>query len=461
MKAKEIEQNTVIGEKKPGFRAAVISDVHIGFTGHLDPHYCGLGQRGDQDLWWEYTLRWFKNEGVDAVIVPGDMTNACDYDIPSWSADYSLREMYRFHEIFNRVFTGTETQLISIYGNHDQFVQDTEKLNGGSCTPWKDVFQETYSHVFIRKVNGYTFVCANWGYESEAVPFVAEAARKSNGRPVFYMQHGAIANTTTASDPKRDHEIFQGGTLSVKDHLCCVAFTGHTHAPLTDERCIWQAADPESPKCTVISCSSLNYGCPEIMPVNGESCNTKHAMLMDVCGNRITLRRLNFYTDEMLALTERRKTEQIFRNCTTSCGKDWIFTSGEGKPYDPVSRAADAKPIQFPPTATAGVYRGDRELRVTFPAAIPPDTSDNMLFSYRIECTDFEGKLCAYTELATENHIDHDQSRFSSRYTAFLHGLKGNTEYTVSIYPRDCYLNLGKPLTLHTHTLESPVTELR
>ena len=46
-----------VEKNKPDLRIAVMSDVHIGFTGHINPNYYGLSQPGDQDKWWEYALR--------------------------------------------------------------------------------------------------------------------------------------------------------------------------------------------------------------------------------------------------------------------------------------------------------------------------------------------------------------------------------------------------------------------
>ena len=161
----------------PTLRAGIISDVHIGFTGHINPHYYGLGQGpvGDQDLWWEYSLRWFSHRGVDVIVVPGDMTNACDYSVPSWSAPCSRREMERFCVIFRKVFAGTDTQLVTIYGNHDDFVQAEETANGGASTHWQDVFGEPYAPVVRKTVHGFAFVGAHWGHEAQAGPAVAEA----------------------------------------------------------------------------------------------------------------------------------------------------------------------------------------------------------------------------------------------------------------------------------------------
>ena len=64
--------------KKFDLRLGIISDLHVGFIGHLCPNYYGLSQDpyGRQDKWVEYALRWYKKKGVDAIVVPGDIANA-------------------------------------------------------------------------------------------------------------------------------------------------------------------------------------------------------------------------------------------------------------------------------------------------------------------------------------------------------------------------------------------------
>ena len=152
-------------------RVGIISDVHIGFDGHNDPKYYGhlgkIGYYGEmQKEWWRYTLCWFKNRGVDLILVPGDMSNACDYDgTHGGGTVLSRKEIGELKEIFDEVFSGTSTELMCIYGNHDNRVQLQEKLNGGDCEHWKDVFGEEYSPIVKKEIGGYTFIGAHWGKE--------------------------------------------------------------------------------------------------------------------------------------------------------------------------------------------------------------------------------------------------------------------------------------------------------
>ena len=180
-------------------RVGLISDIHIGFNGHNDPTYFGhfgkIGYYGDrQKKWWRYTLLWFKNRGVDLILVPGDMSNACDYE--TWSREKgtmnSRAEIEELKFIFDEIFSGTSTELMCIYGNHDNRVQEQEKQSGGNSEHWQDIFKEPYNPVIKKEIGGYTFIGAHWGKEKLNEPFIEEACSKEKNKPVFYIQHDAL-----------------------------------------------------------------------------------------------------------------------------------------------------------------------------------------------------------------------------------------------------------------------------
>ena len=109
--------------KTPDLKVAIISDPHLGFIGHINPNYYGLGQQGDQDKWWEYALRWFKNRGVDVVVVPGDMANACAYSRTDVThTDCTVEEMARlgkifrlFYRLFIQIFISATTRIRIVF----------------------------------------------------------------------------------------------------------------------------------------------------------------------------------------------------------------------------------------------------------------------------------------------------------------------------------------------------------
>ncbi len=429
-------------------RLGIISDVHIGFTGHINPNYYGHGQIGDQSKWFEYVLRYFKNKGVDAIVIPGDMANACSYGSKEFtSADCAVKEMAEFADIFRKVFNGTDTQLITIYGNHDNLCQPRERLNGGDSSPWEEAFGEPYTHINVKEVKGFRFIGANWGYESEAKPFIERAVSETPDKPVFYIQHGEIKGTTCDTYIENLSSV---GIDNIRDYDNVIAFFGHTHCPITDERTIWQSAKPGTPKCTVVSCSTLNYGDSTGDLLRGENIMTKHALYLTVSGKDVNIKRLSFWTDEMIALSKGEKTDQDFEKCTKSAGADWRFTVGGEKVLDTSLRASRAKAPEFPKTAVAGLSRADDFAVIFFPSAIPLDTDDDLLHSYYAEAYEEEtGKLASWGQISAEFHVDHTSDYHSQYYQIVIPKLKPNTRYIFKVYARDCYQHLSKEPIIH------------
>ncbi len=439
------------GENKtPDLRIAIISDVHIGFLGHINPNYYGHGQVGDQSKWFEYALGYFKERGVDAVVIPGDMANACAYGRAGLNSDIcAVREMAECGEIFRKVFDGTDTQLVTIYGNHDNLCQYRERLNGGSESPWEAAFGEPYAHIVEKEVKGFKFVGANWGYEAEARDVIRKASEDSGEKPVFYIQHGVIKRTTHDSF-HYDPNAYETGRENISDLANVIALTGHTHAPITDERTIWQSEDPEDAKCTVISCSTFNYGDSVGDLIRGENLMTKHAMYLTVTGKEINIERLSFWTDEMIALAKGEKSEPDFGKCTRSAGADWHFEIGGERVMDINKRAALAKAPEFAETAVAGLGRSDTYAIIYFPAAIPLESDDDMIHSYCAEALDFEtGELVSFGQIAAESHIDHSSDHFADYYEILLADLKPDTKYTFKVYARDCYQKCSTRPIIH------------
>lgn len=438
--------------KNENLRVAIISDVHIGFIYHINENYYGLGQIGDQDKWWEYTLEYFKKKGVDVVVVPGDMANATDYEAVCMSGRYAHEEMKRCGEIFRKVFDGTDTQLVCVYGNHDACAKPYEKACGGELTPWQDAFLEPYEPVFCKNIKGYSFVGVHWGEELNAKEITAQAVKNSPDKPVFYIQHRPIKNTTY--DSYGNSMNGGAGYENVAPYSNVIALFGHTHRPITDERTIWQADDEQGAKCTVISCSTLNYA-DDSRLVQGENLMTKHALYLTVSGMDINVERLSFYTDEMIALAKGEKTEQNVGACTRSAGEDWSFTLGGDNVMSFERRKKVAVAPEFDERAVVGLARADTFVVVSFPSAIKPKGA-NHLRGYYVEAWK-DGALVSTAEIRTESHIDATEEYFSAFYHVVVPNLEPNTEYIFKAYAYDSFKNLSKkPLISKGKTSESP-----
>ena len=193
----------------------------------------------------------------------------------------------------------------------------------------------------------------------------------------------------------------------------------------------------------------MNYGHDGENPINGENLRTKHALYMTVSGNEINIERLSFWTDEMRALTEGKKSEQDFSLCTKSCGKDWHFKIGE-KVYDIKSRKAASVPAEFAKTAYMGINQKDTYATLYFPAA---EKKDN-IHSYVLEAYDMDGNMVGENTVNTEHHIDASCEYYSDYYTLAVGGLKPATEYEFKVYARDWFFNKSKtPLVVKAKTM--------
>ncbi len=437
-----------VKKSKPDLRIAIISDPHLGFTAHINPNYYGLGQQGSQELWFEYALRWFRKKGIDALVIPGDMANACSYGSSDLSsADCAVLEMAKLGKIFRNVFSGTSTQLVSIYGNHDNLAQPRERLNGGESSPWEEAFGEPYSHVFEKEVRGFKFICANWGYEAEAREYVKRAAEECPDKAVFYVQHGEIKGTTCDTHAPGISSV---GIDNVRDYSNVIALFGHTHCPITDERTIWQSDEAGAPKCTVISCSTFNYGDSTGDLLRGENLMTKHALYLTIKDGEVKVERLSFYTEEMLALAKGEKTKQNFSECTRSAGADWCFSLLGERTLDLKRRTARAIAPEFPEGAVAGLARSDSFAVIFFPAAKPTECDDDILHSYYAEAyDDLTGELVSRGQINTEFHVDHSNDYFTPYYQIVMPNLKPDTAYTFKVWARDCYQKCSTRPIIH------------
>ena len=111
-----------------------------------------------------------------------------------------------------------------------------------------------------KEVNGYTFVLRNWvscvGDEGRTLPlarglpndpnpvpawFAAHGAELDPSRPFFYCQHEHPRDT--CSSPYADDSCDDGtSTRILSGYHNCIAFSGHSHISLLEERTIWQGA---------------------------------------------------------------------------------------------------------------------------------------------------------------------------------------------------------------------------
>ena len=165
----------------PEMTFGVVSDIHV-----TTPKSCAM---------FEKALQQFKRRGVDAVMVPGDITD--------WGLKVSLRYV---KETWDRVFGGTDVVPLFCTGNHDydgwaygdmtmemhaNGYSEADRMDKDLPAAWAEIFGEKFANVRCRTVKGFDFVSCEFG-ASDGTELKAWAnanrARLSGNKPFFFFQ---------------------------------------------------------------------------------------------------------------------------------------------------------------------------------------------------------------------------------------------------------------------------------
>ena len=366
----------------PDLKVGILSDIHLSQPEHYS-------SQSAIDLFVQ-TLEFFKCEKVDAVLIAGDLTN-----------DGTVAELKVVADAWRKVFSDHDApERIFVTGNHERVYFNESKRRSDFENPryadglyrdvrtnWKAVFGEEWNPFFIKTVKGYAFVGAHWAEwnDEKALRAFLEAnkSRLPLSRPFFYTQHAHPQNTCYGSWTW--HQGDGGPTHKVlADYPNAVAFSGHTHYSITDERSVWQGA------FTSIGTGSLRWlsmpGGRENGPLgNGEGtrmpnciCGTcPQGMVMSVWGGQMVFERYDLGNMEKL-------------------GDDWVVPvlhgSGDDREYSFSSRAAKSHAPEFPEGAEISISERigknpknepEHQFVVSFPSATGPD-SLSRAFDYEV-----------------------------------------------------------------------------
>lgn len=256
------------GSAKANLTFGVVSDVHVRLAsdgnGLLESHDCKT---------LIHTLEWFRDQGVDAVMIVGDI------------ADKGMvAELKAVADAWLKVFPGSKApdgrkvERVFVYGNHDwegysygkfaaTLYPDKNEmarhiLRTDMKGNWERIFDEPYEPIYRKDVKGYSFIGAHWqmdccrGRNEKAFDrvgewFAANGKTLDPSRPFFYCQHPHPKDTVYGSWAWGHDSGVTTKALSAFPNA--VAFSGHSHYSLTDERSIWQGA------FTSLGTSSLRY----------------------------------------------------------------------------------------------------------------------------------------------------------------------------------------------------------
>jgi len=290
-------------------RFGALSDIHIA----AGKDSCNI---------FEKALMYFRDQKVDAVLIAGDMAES--------GLDSQLRLV---GDTWYRVFPGDKrpdgehVEKIFVTGNHDVdgwFYEAARKLgvtkekHGDNILAlhmaegWKRAFDEDYAPMYVKTVKGYKFVGVHYdpdgGYHKKgAIAAFLESHRDEllGAKPFFYTQHFHPRGTCSAPWTWGQDAGYSTDALSAFPNA--VAFSGHSHTPLSDDRTLWRGT------FTSVGAASLRnlipFGGRENSAIFGEKGvgnqqmakltgrDAQQGLLVTVYDERIVLERRDFAND--------------------------------------------------------------------------------------------------------------------------------------------------------------------
>ena len=378
-------------------KLGVLSDIHFPQT---PDHVPATPQEqivfGNAD-YFRKALEWYRDAGVDGVVIAGDMADlglVCELE---WVGKV-------WNEVFpgDRLPNGNRVEKLFVYGNHDieggkwEWTRKTFPEEPRICDDiagaWEKAFGEKYEPFWTKTVKGYAFVGAHWdadngvGSEKFFAPPTKTGLRDylaktlpaiDTDKPFFYIQHPHLKNTCYG--PWAWGFDYGIATEALSGYPNAIAFSGHSHYPLTDERSVWQGA------FTSIGTASLYMiDLPE-----GRENGTPDWFPSQMKQLSVPIRQAALYTvhaDKTIVVDRRELTTM------EKLGPDWVIPVG-GDRYAFDKAAARTKPPEFAPDAkitVSEVFDGEnrrgektRQFRATWPVALMSERASRP-FDYEI-----------------------------------------------------------------------------
>lgn len=466
---------------KPRLRFGVLSDIHILRIG-ADEELAG----GGNNLTFKHALEWFRSHDVDAVVVAGDMADR-------GMDDQLMAVAEAWYSVFpnDKYPDGRPVEKVFVTGNHDWightysggaatlYPDETERvkhvLQYDMAGWWDRVFHEPYAPIYSKTVKGYTFIGSHWdgaqaGRDCNGAAFglIADYMAKNGGKfdpslPFFYVQHPHLKDTCYGPWAWGHDAGITTRTLSAYPNA--IAFSGHSHHTLTDERSIWQGA------FTSVGTGSLRYtgtSGDELGAVGFENTGAsdwranarklmkkigtgdcRQGMLWSVYDDCITVRRREFLSDLDL-------------------GPDWVMPlpAAESRPFAFAEHAKKFHAPEFPAGAALKVSAADvknrggkskdgeevvpAETKPGFKVVAPPVLADGKarLFSLEFTAETPDGKKQTKRVLAEGFNHSLEHKKAQSRQTCYFRKDElgaGDVRFTVT--PINCFGARGKPLS--------------
>lgn len=406
----------VSAEGSGGVKFGVMSDLHFhdGTTG-IDSNIYTM-------------LNYYKEQNVDAILVLGDVANSA-----------KETQFAKFTTAWNAVFTDSKTapRRLVLMGNHEF---ENAYYERETVADAQQRYMTVYGYDTLNfnvKVNGYHFIGIN--SESAAIDgkytettvswleaqLVAAAAEDPDA-PIFVGCHQPIFETTYGSG----HGAGNTNLLKelLKNYPQVVYFSGHSHRPCENERCIWQG------EFTCIDCTSMQYVSlePDVNPSDAYQAQGSLLVNVDESAGKITVNR-------------KRINNGVSPKTVKDAKAPWVLSlplSTESFVYTD-ARINDRTAPVFPANAEITVSDVSADSAgIAFPSAAHSD----YVHSYNVTLTNNKTGNCDFSETyITDYYIDINNMKPQQSFT--VSGLSVNTEYTVSVKAAESFGLESEPLT--------------
>ena len=458
---------------RPNLRFGVISDIHI-----TDWNSTEIFRK---------TLRWYRDQGVDAVMIVGDMA---DHGILPQLENVAKA----WYEVFpeDRAPDGRRVEKLFVYGNHDpegidyrdrwmdaafavhgmtrEQAKELDLRKVGMGKAWEQCFHEPYSPIYKKSVKGYDFIGGHWdtwkGIRGLEDWFKANIAGIDTGKPFFYFQH-PHPKDTVYGPWAWGHDDGQS-TRSLALYANAVAFSGHSHTSLTDERSVWRG------EFTSIGTASLSYTCldgprensrgaswitakKQMPPVNESTraavtgqpggVPVRQGQLVDVFSDRLVIRRRDFDRDEDLdaawLLEMPTKASPFSARAARSVAPEFFHGSGM-EPCVSFERGKDRD------------GKETDQVAVSFYAAIAEKAARPFDYELTLEAreSDVEAVMKTFrfyspTAKLAKCHDEEAEPHGCFRYLKYFlprSEMPQKAEFRFAVRPLNCYGKKGKPI---------------
>ena len=430
-------------------RMGVLSDIH-------------LEKAGDEATLIR-ALEHFRDHGADAVLIAGDFANNGRIFQAKMLADAWFR-------VFpcDKAPDGRHVERLFIYGNHcirnwvySEMKDDPAKaradgigFDDNRSRVWDRLFHEEFKPIWMKTVKGIPVIGAHW--EERGAGIAIEDFMKEHGReidprlPFVYTQHAHPKDTCFGAwawgrDDGR-------ATRALSPFPNAVAFSGHSHYTLTDERSVWQGAFT-SINAGSLRYSSVDYSLRENIGGNAHGFrgeNRKHRMgQVETSDGRQGM--LVSFFDDHLAI-ERR--EFVYGQ---SLGDDWVVPlPAATKPFSYGERAKTRVAPEFEAGAKVTVREVGpkdkedfRRVVLRFPAA-----------RMRCKCRVFEYEVTAILceddvelvqaqrrMMSPDYHLPESRLAKDVEFTFAAEDLQAKGRYRFEVRPLECFGRKGAAIS--------------